>query len=264
MRRLLIFFLLLMLPLSALCEEAALPATMREATSVEEVEGLLLMPGIFDLAGVEKGKVRYISQNEERDEMFRTGYWLGGEKGSVLDLTLTERYGIKFPFHAGVMCSRAVYSMALSCLGIDLTPGDMSRLMNARNLDAPYDIVSWKLGLERVTLKANVFNTMFENYLADERYSPIYLYFERPNGSTHAVLVVARDPDTGRFMVIDANPPSAHGRLYRVYFISLNKNRTEIINSTFREQLKGSKVLQLYQWRVVEPDGAEDMFENIQ
>ena len=45
MRRLLIIFLLLMLPLSALCEEAAGPAAMREATSVEEVEALLLLPG---------------------------------------------------------------------------------------------------------------------------------------------------------------------------------------------------------------------------
>lgn len=252
MRRLLILFLLLMLPLSALCEETALPPTVREATSVEEVEALLLLPGKFNLAGVEAGKVRYIGQNEERDDMFRTGYWLGGEKGSVLDLTLTERYGVTFPNHAGIMCSRAVYSMALSCLGIDLTPGDMSRMLNTRNLDSPYDIVSWKLGLERVELKANVFNTMFDNYLTDERYSPIYLYFERPNGTTHAVLVVARDPDTGRFMVIDSNPPSARGRLHRVYFISLNKQRTEIINSTFREQLKGSKVLQLYQWYVLE------------
>ena len=264
MRRLLIIFLLLMLPLSALCEEADLPAAMREATSVEEVEALLLLPGKFNLAGVEKGKVRYIGQNEERDDMFRTGYWLGGEMGSVLDLTLTERHGVTFPFHAGIMCSRAVYSMAMSCLGIDLTPGDMSRLLNTRNLDAPYDIISWKMGVERVELKANVFNTMFENYRTDERYSPIYLYFERPNGTTHAVLVVARDPDTGRFMVIDSNPPSARGRLHRVYFISLNKQRTEIINSTFREQFKGSKVLQLYQWYMLEDDSAGDMFENIQ
>ena len=257
MRRLMVFFMLLMLPLSALCEEPVLPITMRETTSVEEVEALLLLPGRFNLSGVEKGKVRYIGQNEERDDMFRTGYWLGGEIGSVLDLTLTERYGVTFPNHAGIMCSRAVYSMALSCLGIDLTPGDMSRMLNTRNLDSPYDIVSWKLGLERVELKANVFNTMFDNYLTNERYSPIYLYFRRPNGTTHAVLVVARDPDTGRFMVIDSNPPSARGRLHRVYFISLNKQRTEIINSTFHEQLRGSKVLQLYQWYMPEEPGTE-------
>ena len=252
MRRLLIFFVLLMLPFTARCEEDAVLTSLREATSAEEVETLLLLPGKFTLAGVERGKVRYIGQNAERDDMFRTGYWLGGEKGSVLDLTLTERHGVKFPFHAGLMCSRAVYSMALSYLGIDLSPGEMSRMMNSRNLDAPYDIVSWKSGVERVELKSNVFNTMFENYLTDESYSPIYLYFRRPDGTTHAVLVVARDPDTGRFMVLDSNPPQSGGKLYRVYFISLNKQRTEIINSTFKKQLKGSKVLQIYQWQLVE------------
>lgn len=260
MRRLLILLMLLMLPISALCQETAGPATMREATSVEEVEALLMLPGKFTLSGVERGKVRYIGQNEERDDQFRTGYWLGGEAGSVLDLTLTERYGNKFPFHAGVMCSRAVYSMAVSYLGIDLSPGEMSRMMNSRNLDEPYDIISWKSGVERVEgLKRDVFNRMFENYLTDARYSPIYLYFRRPNGTTHAVLVVARDPDTGRFMVIDSNPPQSGGRLYRVYFISLNKQRTEIINSTFRDYLRGSKVLQLYQWYLLDDPDAEEI-----
>ena len=256
MRRLLIFLLLLTLAFPALCEEAAVPAAMREATSVAEVESLLLMPGKFNLAGVEAGKVRYIGQNEEKDAMFRTGYWLGGEKGSLLDLTLTERDGTKFPFHAGVLCSRAVYSMALSCLGIDLTPGDMSRVMNSRNLSEPYDAISALYGVERVMPESNVFNTMFDNYLSDEHYSPIYLYFQRPNGTRHAVLVVAREPDTGRFLVIDSSAPPAGGKVYRVYFISLNKQRTEIINSTFKN-LKGSKVLQLYQWRVVEDSAAQ-------
>ena len=190
--------------------------------------------------------------------MFRAGYWRGGEQGSVLDLTLKERYGIKFPFHAGVMCSRAVYSMALSYLGVDVTPGDMSRMMNSRNLDEPYDIISWKVGVERVEAKSNVFNTMFENYLSDESFSPVYLYFRRPNGTTHAVLVVARNPDTGRFMVVDSNPPQSGSKLYHVYFISLNKQRTEIINSTFKKELKGSKVLQLYQWQLLEEISPEE------
>lgn len=259
MRRLLILFMLLMLPLAAFGEEAPPgPATLREATSVEEVTELLLMPSRYNLSGVERGKLRYISQNEERDDMFRAGYWRGGEQGSVLDLTLKERYGIKFPFHAGVMCSRAVYSMALSYLGVDVTPGDMSRMMNSRNLDEPYDIISWKVGVERVEAKSNVFNTMFENYLSDDSFSPVYLYFRRPNGTTHAVLVVARNPDTGRFMVVDSNPPQSGSKLYHVYFISLNKQRTEIINSTFKKELKGSKVLQLYQWQLLEEISPEE------
>lgn len=255
MRRLLILLTLFMLLIPAHAEEltdADAPLTLPAATSEEEVLEFLLMPSKFNLAGVERGKIRYIGQNEERDDMFRTGYWLGGEKGSVLDLTIKERYGVKFPFYAGVMCSRAVYSMALSYLGIDLTPGDMSALMNARNLDEPYDPVSLQVGVERVVADTNVFNTMMENYLTDDSYSPVYLYFRRPNGTTHAVLVVATIPDKGRFLVVDCNPPQSSGKLYRVYFISLNKTRTEIINSTFFEALKGSTILQVHQWRLLE------------
>lgn len=257
MRRLLLILLLVMLPVSLLGEESAVPASIRDALTVADVEAMLLMPEGDSLAGVEKGKVRYIGQNKGRDSMFRTGYWLGGEAGSVLDLTLTERYGVKLPFHAGTMCSRAVYSMALSCLGIDVTPGDMSRIMDARNLTAPYDDVSQTLNLTRVEPSANVFNTMFENYLSDERYSPVYLYFHRPNGTSHAVLVAAREPDTGRFIVVDPNAPSAGGKAYRVYFISLNKQRTEIINSTFKQELRGSRVLQINQWMLPDAPQAE-------
>lgn len=259
MRRLLLLILML-LPLAALCEEPQDPQsslTLSSATSAEEVEQYLLMPTKYNLASVEKGYLRYIGQNEERDEMFRAGYWLGGDKGSVLDLTLKERYGVKFPFHAGTMCSRAAYSMALSYLGIDLTPGDMSRMMNSRNLDEPYDIISWKLGLDREDGKTTSFNQMVENYLTDDTYSPVYLYFRRPNGTTHAVLVVGRIPDKGRFLVVDSNPPQSGGQLYRVYFVSLNKQRTEIINSTFHETLKGSKVLQIHQWHLVGDPAAE-------
>lgn len=255
MRRVLACLMLLMLLPCAVFgenEAADLPMSIRDATSIEEVEEFLLMPGKYNLAGVKRGYVRYIGQNEERDEAFRAGYWLGGEKGSVLDLTLRERRGVKFPFHAGNMCSRAVYSMALSYLGVDMTPGDISRMMNSRNLDEPYDIISWKVGVERVSPSKDAFNTMMENYFTDESYSPVYLYFRRPNGSTHAVLVVAAIPDKGRFLVVDVNPPQSKGKLYRVYFISLNKKRDQIINSTFRDYLKGSKVLQLHQWQLLE------------
>ncbi len=255
MRRLIACLMLLMLlPCFVLGEdtETDLPRTIRDATSIEEVEEFLLMPGKYNLAEVKRGYVRYIGQNEEKDEAFRTGYWLGGEQGSMLDLTLKERRGVKFPFYAGNMCSRAVYSMALSYLGVDLTPGDMSRLMDRRNLDEPYDIISWKVGVERVPASKDAFNTMMENYFTDESYSPVYLYFRRPNGSTHAVLVVATIPEKGRYLVVDVNPPQSRGKLYRVYFISLNKRRDQIINSTFREYLAGSTVLQLHQWQLLE------------
>jgi hypothetical protein len=39
-----------------------------------------------------------------------------------------------------------------------------------------------------------------------------------------------------------------------VYFISLDKSRTKIINSTFRNALVGSEVLQVYQWHLLETE----------
>lgn len=254
MRRFLLLLTLLMLPALTLGEDspAIAPQNLPAATSAEEVLDFLLLPDGNSLPEVQRGYIRYISQNQSRDDMFRTEYWLGGEQGSVLDLTLKKRYGVEFPFHAGNMCSRAVYSMALSYLGIDVTPGGMSALLGVRNIDDPYDVISGMVGVDRVTPGSNVFNTMMNNYLTDERYSPVYLYFRRPNGSAHAVLVVGIIPDMGRFLVVDSNPPSADGELQRVYFISLNKQRTEIINSTFRASLSGSRILQLYQWRLVE------------
>lgn len=258
MRRLLILLALVaLLPHLILAEEAAeatAPPTLRTATTQEEVMAFLLLPPRFSMNNVKPGYIRYIGQNADRDEAFRKKYWLGGEEGSVLDLTIKERHGFKFDFHAGVMCSRAAYSMALSYLGIDLTPGDMSAMMNSRNLDEPYDMISLKIGLERVTVKGNVFNTMMDNYLNDPSYSPVYLYFRRPNGSCHSVLVVAKNPDTGRFWVIDSNPIQSGGKLHRVYFISLDKSRTKIINSSFNRELKGSEILQVHQWHRVDPE----------
>lgn len=249
MRRLILLLLLLtLLPTALLAEEA--PLTLRSATTAAEVKQFLLLPKKFALVSAKRGYIRYISQNEERDDMFRVKYWLGGEMGSALDLTLKERHSVKYPYHAGMMCSRAVYSMALSYLGVDITPGEMSAMVNSRNLDEPYDIISWLSGVERVKPEANVFNTMMENYLSDDSYSPVYLYFRRPNGTSHAVLVVAANPQRTRFFVVDSNPPQSGGKLYRVYFIALNKQRTEIVNSTFKEQLKGSKVVQICQWRL--------------
>lgn len=256
--------LLMLLPALILAEDAApdaeteTPLTLRSAATADEVKEFLLLPPRYSTSGVQRGYIRFIAQNAERDETFRKSYWLGGEEGSVLDLTLTERYGVTFDFHAGVMCSRAAYSMAMSYLGLDVTPGDMSAMMNSRNLTEPYDMISWKIGVERVSADAHVFNTFVENYLTDPSYSPVYLYFRRPNGSCHSVLVVAKDPKTGRFWVVDSNPMQSGGELYRVYYISLNKNRTEIINSSFKKELIGSQILQVYQWRLIEDEAADE------
>lgn len=240
----------LLLLLSFACAEEAL--TLRTATSIEEVEQFLLLPPEDGINEVEAGYIRYIAQKQNVDSAFRKEYWLGGEEGSILDLTVKKRNGYEYGFHAGTMCTRAVYSMAMSYFGIDATPGAMSAITGDRNIDEPYDDFSKLIGVERVTYKSKVFNRMMENYLTDDSYSPIYLYIQKPSGSYHALLVVAYMPDVSRYIVVDSSPYTVDDVPQRVYFISLNKNRTEIINSTFKWELKGSKVLQVYQWRLVE------------
>lgn len=229
------------------------PLTLRSASSIAEVETFLLLPQEDTPAPVQPGYLRYISQSQKRDASFCKEYWLGGEEGSVLDLTLKERYGVTFDFHAGIMCTRAAYSMVLSYFGIDMTPGDMSRVTGNRNLYEPYTEISEMVGVEQVRVKANRFNTMVDNYLTDESYSPVYLYFQKPNGTNHAVLVVAHLKDQGRYLVVDSSPFWVNGQPHRVFFISLNKARSKIINSTFYDEMVGSTVLQVQQWRLVEP-----------
>lgn len=251
MRRLTGLLAVFVLLLSFACaEEASL--TLRTATSVEEVEQFLLLPPEDGINDVEAGCIRYIAQKQNADDAFRKEYWLGGEEGSILDLTVKKRNGYEYGFHAGTMCTRAVYSMAMSCLGIDVTPGAMSAITGDRNIDEPYDDFSKRIGVERVTYKSKVFNRMMENYLTNDSYSPVYLYIQKPSGSYHALLVVAYMPNESRYIVVDSSPYTVDDVPQRVYFISLNKNRTEIINSTFRWELRGSKVLQVYQWHLVD------------
>lgn len=249
-----IFAALLLFFSPALAEDA--PLTLSQATSVNEVKQFLLLPPEDGLSAAQRGYIRYVSQDARDEAVFRKGYWLGGEEGSVLDLTLKELNGKKFTYHTGIMCTRAAYSMALSYLGIDLTPGEMSAMTGSRNLDDPYDDISASIGVERVIPRAYAFNTMIDNYLTDPDYSPVYLYFIKPNGGTHALLVVGKVPD-GRYVAVDSNPFYVHGEPCRVFYIALDKSRSKIINSTFRQELVGSQLLQVCQWHLIETTDAE-------
>lgn len=239
---------LLLLPCLTFAEDA--PLTLRTATSVEEAEQFLLLPGDEDVAAVQRGYIRYIAQNTKRDPAYRKSYWLGGEEGSVLDLTLTKRYEHEFDFHIGVMCTRASYSMLLSYFGIDMSPGKMSEVTGQRNLYEPYTEISEMFGLEFYDLGRRHFDEMVQSYLTDDSYSPVYLYFQKPNGNKHSVLVIGYMPDTGRYLVVDSNPYFAFGKPYRVYFMSFNLKRTRVINSTFADELVGSVLLEVWQWRL--------------
>lgn len=253
MKQLLTLLLLMVLPLCALGEEAAPIADVRQAATIEEALPFLIFPEGDELAAVQRGCFRYITQDAARDETFRKAYWLGGEEGTDLDLTLRRKAnGREYFFYSGNMCTRAAFSMALSYLGIDMSPGAMSALTGQRDLDPPYAEVAQAVGVEVTAPKSHVFNTMMERYLTDSSYSPVYLYIEKPDGQEHAMLVIAALPQTSRYLVVDSSAPWKDGEPYRIYMIALNKTRQKIVNSTFRYELAESKVLQLYQWRLLE------------
>lgn len=233
-------------------EETVLPAALRYASSVEEVEAFLLYPPEEGLGDVQPGYIRYISQHRANDPVFRAEYWMGGPEESDLNLNRSiSIYSIPYAFHAGNMCTRAVYSMALSYLGIDMTPGAMSAAVGRRDLDPPYAEISDLVGVELVQPNAYVFNTQMENYLTDPTYSPVYLYLTKPDGQEHTLLVVAALPEQSQFLVLDPSSLWLHREPYRVHMIALNKLRTEIVHATFREEFAGSTVLQTYQWRLI-------------
>lgn len=251
--------LLLTFLLPVLAEETAdsTPSDLRAVTTAEEAETFLLYPPENGLADVQAGCIRLISQHRAGDPSFRMGYWLGGEEGSVLDLTLQEnRYGHVYTFHAGNMCTRAAYSMALSYLGVDATPGSMSAMTGRRDLDPPYSSVSELVGVELVQPKSHVFDTMVDNYLRDPSYSPVYVYIRKPNGQDHALLVIAKLPQQSQYLVLDPSGMWLHGEQHRIYMMAFNKTRVEVVNSDFRTDFAGSQVLQVYQWRLVPEEEA--------
>ena len=252
--------LCIMLLLTCCCAAAEdAPLSLPECDSVEEAEAFILYPPEAGLSGVQAGFIRLIAQHSANDPMFRDAYWLGGEAGSTLDLTLQEnRYGHVYTFHAGNMCTRAAYSMALSYLGVDVTPGSMSAMTGQRDMNTPYNTISEMVGVELVELKSYVFDTMVENYLTDPTYSPVYVYLQMPDGGNHALLIIAKLPEAGRYLVLDPSGMWANGVQHRIYMMSFNKTRQQVLNSTFRDEYAGSKVLQLYQWRLVPQEDGEN------
>lgn len=249
MRRIVLLLLLLLFVIPAFAEED-FPAELRFCDTIEEAGVFLMHPPEDGISGVEAGYIRLIAQHRAGDDAYRAEYWLGGEPDSTLDLNLQQnRYGHVYTFHAGNMCTRAAYSMALSYLGVDATPGAMSAMTGRRDMNPPYPAVSEMLGVELIQPKSHVFDTMVDNYLNDPSYSPVYVYIRKPDGQDHALLVIGKLPEKSRYIVLDPSGMWLFGQQHRIYMMAFNKTRVEVVNSTFRDEYAGSKVLALYQWR---------------
>jgi len=258
MHRICALLMVLCLLLSAAQAEAAL--TLPECTSVEQVLSLLDVPQMDEEGAVQplpltQGRLRYISQGDEQDPLFCAAYWQGGEPGDELDLTLERDINRKpYTYYARTMCTRAVYSMILGYFGVDMTPGAMSAMMGRRDLNEPYDQVTEMIpGIVRGDTATHHFDEMWQKYQSDPaHYSPLYLYIRKPDGVNHALLVVAATGKPSEFIVVDPAYRTMDGVHTPVYVIALNKNRREIIHSTFYRDLSGSQVKWVYQWERAE------------
>lgn len=241
MRRLISLMLILcLLAPAALADELSLLT----ADTVEEVEQFLILPNGREIPAAEAGKIRFVSLNSE-DGAFLTDFW----KSDRFDLT-TKGY---FKADYNNMHNRAVYCMALSYLGVDVTPVMMSELAGSRDVTAPYDTVTAKLGnIQRVKPAAYVFDTMVENCLNDPTYSPMYVQIRKPNGALHTVLVVGYIPETGGFIICDPAAPVLDGKNLHAYKMAWHVMRQVVLSSAFYDAFYASEVVAMYQWRLVE------------
>lgn len=247
MRRLLCLLIALCcLPLAALAEA---PLSLQTADTAEEVSSFLILPEGDELPPVEAGKIRFVSLND-KDAAFRSSFWCSDQ----YDLTVkTDARGNTYRADHTNMHTRAVYAMALSYLGVDVTPVMISELSGSRDVTAPYDGVTRQLGnVERVNPKAYIFDTMVENYLTDSSYSPVFCQIRKPNGSLHAVLIVGYIPSTGGFIICDPAAPSLDGKTLHAYNMAWHVMRQVVLSSAFYDAFYASEVVALYQWRLVE------------
>ena len=155
--------------------EVDAPAPL-ELGQLGEVHAILQGEDSDEPIPVQEGKIRFVAQNP-KDPTFVDSYWL------------SKKYDLRST--ANQKCSRAVFSMALSYLGIDATPVDMSDMLWGESIFYTFDPVCEKLGnVERVYGTLEELWADYEN--GDS--SPVLLHFRYDGGSgMHAVLLVSRD-----------------------------------------------------------------------
>ncbi len=248
MRRLICLLMTLccLLPVLAAAEA---PLTLLTADTVEEVNQFVLLPEDGVLPAPQAGTVRFISLNA-KDAAFLQSAWKSGS----YDLTVkSDAKGNTYRADYTNMHNRAVYCMALSYLGVDVTPVMMSEMARSRDVTAPFDGVTAQFeGIERVQPKAYVFDTMVENYLNDASYSPVFCQIRKPNGALHTVLIVAYIPSTGGFIICDPAAPKLNGETLHSYKMAWHVMRQAVLSSAFYDAFYESEVVALYQWHLVE------------
>ncbi len=136
----------------------------------DQVREMLLV----DTDRVEEGKIRLVVQMPE-DPCFEKKHW----KNKAYDLTGEARG----------MCTRCIFSMAVSYLGIDCTPAGMSELTRSANLFYTYEEVGDKLNLKRREGSLEEMWALYES----GGHSPVGIHFTYSDNHMHGMLLIARD-----------------------------------------------------------------------
>ncbi len=124
---------------------------------------------------VEAGRIRLVTQMRD-DPCFVKSLW----KNTAYDLTDKCR----------TMCTRAVFSMAMSYLGIDCSPVRMSEITRAEELFYTYEKVAEKLG--NISRVKGTVEELWELYEGGG-YSPVCVHFSYTGERMHSLLLIARD-----------------------------------------------------------------------
>ena len=189
------------------------------------------------------GRMRRVGQNRS-DPWFTRAYWESKKYNFV--------YGGDQLSNS--MCTRANYCMALSYLGIAVSPVEMSEISRSKQVDhdprAPYDELTAKLSeqygvqIERVT---GELDELFENYASDSSYSPVYLRLRRKDGRPHVFLVVGRDDEY--YYAVD----SVERDGVYVHAIRVNDEGNRILkdeNTACWEKYFNAKIIFCHQWKL--------------
>ena len=185
-------------------------------------------------SGVEKGTVRYVHQLGDVEE---------------------NGWGI-YAWKAGMECTTACISMAVSYLGIDASPEDILNYSSQTVLASTYGIEEISASpLTAVRLSAEdafpVFEEMFRQYSEDENTSPVLIYLSG-NGHYHALLVIGRAGEH-EYLVADPTP-------YGVHRIEISeKGEISTSEEGYLERYTNSgeqpaQINSLAQWYAAEPD----------
>ncbi len=206
-----------------------------------QVHDLLIGTGSRKTVPVQAGKIRYIAQNP-KDAWFAPGYW----QSIFYDL----REG------ANRKCTRAIFSMALSYLGIDCTPVRMSELVTSEEIYYTYDPVCEKLG--NVVRVSGDLETLWADYQSGKG-SPVLLHFTYPGGM-HGILLAARDPDnpelfyavtTGQRVNTSAFPDGTRRDAVIPVLIEKGETGQQIQCPLLKRYHKG-RIDQIWQWKLTE------------